>query len=178
MVLGVETALEEVKKLMKEIAELRKEIFENQALANAKEALDRLERTMKDFDVKTQAFKLDKLARDINVYDERVTHPYLGDDYYKQESRGRFFTRNPCSARRKGIQQHPSGMQQIGQQAGRADCWLLPLALFASPATRGIALERAGGQAGGLLLAAPEPLLEPLLPQLLLASSPTAIHLP
>ncbi|KAJ1190097.1 hypothetical protein NDU88_006836 [Pleurodeles waltl] len=58
------------------------------------------------------------------------------------------------------------------EQAGRADCRLLPLALIASPAAWGIGLERASGLGEGVLPAAHELLPEPLLPRGLLASSP------
>ncbi|KAJ1097665.1 hypothetical protein NDU88_002782 [Pleurodeles waltl] len=100
MVLGVETALEEVRKLMKEIADLRKEISENKPLVNAKEALERRDRTMRDFDTNTQTYKLDKLARDISLYDKKLTYPYLTEEYYKQDVRGRFSTRGRGGLRR------------------------------------------------------------------------------
>ncbi|KAJ1193494.1 hypothetical protein NDU88_002791 [Pleurodeles waltl] len=116
MVLGVETALEEIKKLMKEIAEIKKEILDNKALVNAKEALNRLERNVRDFDTKTQAFKLDKLAKDINQYDKRVTYPYLMDDYYKQESRGRFFSKN-----QGGYRQYTTFSESSGGSGGDSD---------------------------------------------------------
>ncbi|KAJ1124909.1 hypothetical protein NDU88_003356 [Pleurodeles waltl] len=100
MVLGVETALEEVQKLMKEITELKKDIIENKALVNAKEALGPLDRSMKDFDTNTQMFKLNKLARDISLYDKKQTYPYLLEDYYKQDTRGKYSTRGRSGPRR------------------------------------------------------------------------------
>ncbi|KAJ1153711.1 hypothetical protein NDU88_006469 [Pleurodeles waltl] len=58
------------------------------------------------------------------------------------------------------------------EQSGRADSRLLPLKLIESPATRGMGLEQESRRAGGLLPAAPEPLL----PRGLLAISPTAVY--
>ncbi|KAJ1155399.1 hypothetical protein NDU88_008129 [Pleurodeles waltl] len=113
MVLGVETALEEVQKLMKEIADLRKEISDNKALVNAKEALERLDGTMKDFDTNTQTYKLDKLARDISLYDKKLTYPYLTEEYYKQDARGRFSTRGHGGPRRYTSSQNPQ-FQLVG----------------------------------------------------------------
>ncbi|KAJ1107175.1 hypothetical protein NDU88_004568 [Pleurodeles waltl] len=109
MVLGVETALEEVQKLMKEITELKKEIIENKALVNAKEALDRLDRNMKDFDTNTQMYKLNKLARDISLYDKKQTYPYLLEDYYKQDTRGRYSTRGRNGPSRNATFSESSG---------------------------------------------------------------------
>lgn len=100
MVLGVETALEEVERLIKEIGELRNEITEDSALTNAKEALERLERTLKEFDIFTQSTKLDKLSKDIKFFDKKITYPYLTEGYYNQESQGRHTTRGRGGYRR------------------------------------------------------------------------------
>ncbi|KAJ1119286.1 hypothetical protein NDU88_007472 [Pleurodeles waltl] len=82
---GVEAAHEEEQKLTKEIEDLKKEILENKALANAKEALEHLERTIRDFDMNTQVHKLDKLTKDIGFCDRNLTHAYLAKEYYKQD---------------------------------------------------------------------------------------------
>ncbi|KAJ1175125.1 hypothetical protein NDU88_000416 [Pleurodeles waltl] len=113
MGLGVDTALEEVQKLVKEIADLKKEILDNKALGNAREALERLERSMKDFVNNTQTFKLDKFARDISFYDKKVTYPCLSDEYYKQDSRGRFSTRV-----RGGLRQFTTVSESSGSTGG------------------------------------------------------------
>ncbi|KAJ1202790.1 hypothetical protein NDU88_006586 [Pleurodeles waltl] len=113
MVLGVETALEEVQKLTKEIAELKNKILENKTVINAKKAL---KRTIKVFDINTQAYKLDKLARDINLYDKKVTYPYLIDDYYKQDSRGRYSTRG-----RGGSRRYTTFSESSGASDGESD---------------------------------------------------------
>ncbi|KAJ1124910.1 hypothetical protein NDU88_003357 [Pleurodeles waltl] len=116
MVLGVETALEEVQKLMKEITELKKDIIENKALVNAKEALGPLDRSMEDFDTNTQMFKLNKLARDISLYDKKQTYPYLLEDYYKQDTRGKYSTRG-----RSGPRRYTTFSESSGTSGGESD---------------------------------------------------------
>ncbi|KAJ1194051.1 hypothetical protein NDU88_003346 [Pleurodeles waltl] len=85
MVLGIDTALKHITKLEKEIDDLAKEILEDTALTNARQALEALEKTAKEFKYFTQKKKLDKLAKDIAKYDKTHTYPYLDEDYYKQD---------------------------------------------------------------------------------------------
>lgn len=93
MVLGVETAAEQVVSLSKEIADLKAEILGDNTLTKAKEALDSLEVTIKDFDTTAQTKKLEKLARDLRLFDKKLVYPYLQPDYFKQDNQGRFTNR-------------------------------------------------------------------------------------
>ncbi|KAJ1152724.1 hypothetical protein NDU88_005499 [Pleurodeles waltl] len=88
MVLGIDTALEHINNLEKEIADLVREILDDTALTNARQALEDLEKTAKEFTYVTQKKKLDKLAKDIAKYDQAYTYPYLDEDYYKQDNTG------------------------------------------------------------------------------------------
>ncbi|KAJ1190682.1 hypothetical protein NDU88_000004 [Pleurodeles waltl] len=77
MVLGIDTALEHINNLEKEIVDLVREILDNTALTNARQALEDLEKTAEEFTYVTQKKKFDKLARDIAKYDKAYTYPYL-----------------------------------------------------------------------------------------------------
>ncbi|KAJ1205479.1 hypothetical protein NDU88_000913 [Pleurodeles waltl] len=90
MVLGIHTALEHVTKLEKEMEECTKEILDDTALTNAKEALEALEKTSSEFTYITQQKKLDKLAKDLAKYDNKLTYPYIDEDYYKQDDTGKY----------------------------------------------------------------------------------------
>ncbi|KAJ1128634.1 hypothetical protein NDU88_007009 [Pleurodeles waltl] len=100
MALGIDTALEHIAKLEKEIEDLAKEILEDTALTNARQALEALEKTSKEFTFITQKKKLDKLAKDIAKYDKSSTYPYLDEDYYKQDQTGKFVNRGRGGYRR------------------------------------------------------------------------------
>ncbi|KAJ1141379.1 hypothetical protein NDU88_007712 [Pleurodeles waltl] len=100
MVLGIDTALEHITILKKEIQDLAKEILEDTALTNARQALEALEKTAKEFTYITQKKKLNKLAKDIAKYDETYTFPYLDEDYYKQDQSGKFVNRGRGGYRR------------------------------------------------------------------------------
>ncbi|KAJ1134857.1 hypothetical protein NDU88_001303 [Pleurodeles waltl] len=100
MVLGIDTALEHLNKLEKEIADLVREILDDTALTNTCQALEDLEKTAKEFTYITQKKKLDKLAKDIAKYDKAYTYPYLDEDYYKQDHTGKFVNRGRGGYRR------------------------------------------------------------------------------
>ncbi|KAJ1134866.1 hypothetical protein NDU88_001312 [Pleurodeles waltl] len=93
VVLGIDTALEHINKLEKEIANLVREILDDTALTNVRQALEDLEKTAKEFAYITQKKKLDKLAKDMAKYDKAYTYPYLDEDYYKQDHTGKFVNR-------------------------------------------------------------------------------------
>ncbi|KAJ1205862.1 hypothetical protein NDU88_001287 [Pleurodeles waltl] len=90
MVLGIDTALENITKLEKEIEGLTKEILDVTTLTNAKEALEALEKTSAEFTYITQQKKLDKLAKDLAKYDNKLTYPDTDEDYYKQDGTGKY----------------------------------------------------------------------------------------
>ena len=82
MVLGIETAIKHIRLLKNEIEELEKKILGDQSINNAKQALDNLEATIKEFEKINISKKTEKLQWDIRKYNKERTYPYLRKDFY------------------------------------------------------------------------------------------------
>ena len=84
MVLGLETTLEHAKEELLEISDLEKELLSGDALAEAQIALDKLNRSIADFELYESKKKSDKVNKDIANYRKEEAYPYLSDNYYNQ----------------------------------------------------------------------------------------------
>ncbi|KAJ1212543.1 hypothetical protein NDU88_000198 [Pleurodeles waltl] len=90
MVLGINTALEHITKLEKEIEEVTKETLDDIALTNAKEELEALDEASAEFTYITQQKRLDKLAKDLAKCDKKLTYPFIDEDYSQQDATGKY----------------------------------------------------------------------------------------
>lgn len=68
MVLGVETALQHAKAELKEIEELEKELLGGYGVAEAKTLLDKLNKTINDFNTFELRKTADKVTKDIKKF--------------------------------------------------------------------------------------------------------------
>lgn len=81
MVLGVETALQHAKAELKEIEELEKELLGGYGVAEAKTLLDKLNKTINDFNTFELRKTADKVTKDIKNVSKEKAYPYLREDY-------------------------------------------------------------------------------------------------
>ena len=86
MVLSIDTALKHLRSLKIQIDDLTNKIVSDQTIGNAKQALENLEASIRDFEKFNITKKTDKLQKDIKRYNKERTYPYLKKDFYHQNT--------------------------------------------------------------------------------------------
>lgn len=104
MVLGVETAIEHAKIELQEIEALEKELLGGDGVTEAKVLLDKLNKTVAEFNTFELKKKADKVTKDFKFFTKEKAYPYLREDFYntggpqnRQNTWGRFKRNQPVT---------------------------------------------------------------------------------